>query len=246
MRLPDSSLEYEGRRIAVTKLQSCGDYEQTMRTALYRDRKGAFYIVYLNARRGIREVEAEVIRERGICGQAEQVSYPRDLKRLDAMQQITERTIRVSDRGALLWYLREFMDAGPLKDLMGEAFAAYVPKEERAGKAQLTAWTDRATVRQLERTAKAAGVTAPEQLRLFAEEGIRQAQSGKSAAKRGKAAGGPPKAAPVQLQLATALVEVVDTLEKRPTYKALSEAQRAVSRLHQSLHSPEAFKRATA
>jgi hypothetical protein len=281
MRLPDDHIAFEGRVIPAEKVEETGDENQT--TALYRDKAGKWYAVFHNSKRSWEQALRMYFEETG----ERSVPFPNRAAqdRIDELSEISIRTVRLSERGALAWYHREFVNDGPLNKLMREAIAAFVPKAERQGKVQLTAWVKRAVAAQFQRCAHAAGITEQELLASFIEDGLQRARTPRKGSPiptarkatreelkelaRAYRAGEPlsdeqwswiaelignppaarakstaPAGAHVQLELATSLVAVVARFESTLAADTLAEAQRTVSRLHQSLHAEETFRRA--
>ena len=236
MKLPDKTLQIEGRAINVTKWEEIGGYvtdEDCADTAIYTDRKGNFYVVNMTGKSLEYCIKHLGLRE---------VFYPRDVQLVDSVAGHKVSARRVTENAALAWYVWEFMGDTPLSRLFNECIRWHVPKVERAGKAQLRAWVAKSAAAELSRAAKANGITPPQQLELLLDDGLRREKARRAGKPHGKRGKGIIAAFTVQLELATALVEVVGKFNEAPSVETLAESRRAVSALHQAIHAPENFK----
>lgn len=240
MRFPETSLDYAGRTVPVEKLTEIGGVPDGV--AFYRERGARrFYAVFHNYELTTEEAVRELSKRRGGAG----VFMPRDKAEIDALQNAEVLTLELNERALLETYVREFSCNELIEKLLLEAVREFVPRAERAGKAPVTAWLTRRVAVLLAARAEIDGHTMQEQLALFAEQAVDSGQKRRRAVKRARQPKGECDSE-VQLELATALVEVVVKLSTRPSVEALSHAQRTASALHRSLHAEETFRRISA
>jgi len=191
---------------------------------LYRDPRGNFYL-----RREIQKREQP---------EGAQYTFPRDSERYKRDAGHESKTVPLSHRAALEWFVQEAMNETPLKKLMLECVAAFVPMEERDGKSRVEAWVAPRVASGLASVAKKAGRTTPAQLELFVMQAVAASKPHRKAAKSERRMEGPG----AQLELATALVVCCAKLTNKPNSETLEDARRNVSELHRDLHSDETFK----
>jgi hypothetical protein len=218
-------IEAGGRRIAVALIETIGT-ENGGEDNLYMEAPGQYWLV--------RGMQARGVSLQGKNG----YSFPRDAARYNRDTGKTERTIRLSERGVLEWFVQEWINDTPIKTLLKECVAAFVPKAERKGKRRLETWVRVSVAKGVAREARRSGRSVPEQLELLACESVSRLPRPKGAKK------GAPEPGHVQLELATALVCTCARLASKPSPETLAEARREVSTLHRDLHSDDAFRRA--
>jgi hypothetical protein len=219
MILPTDKLIVDGREISVSRIEETGGGTTTdgrdIDTALYRDRAGNYYTGYL-----VQKSIEECLR----IARRESFTFAADGPLYDSINEHRLTIQNVDERGAINWYIREFINEGPIKKLIRECAASFVPKSERARKFPVTAWVTRSTLNELQKLAELNSRTESGQLAKFALEGVvRWHEARRRRGRRGEML---PGQAPVQLQLVTALVAVT----------------RAVTRTHET---PEAHAAAS-
>lgn len=236
MRFPGNEITYEGRVIAVKKLEEIGGDNQG--TALYQDRAGKYYAYYHSCRLSIWDAAR---RFKEIHG-TDTDNIPNSNAEILRLQEWKENgVIQLNERGALEWYRTEFVNDGPIKRLFKLAIQAFVPPAECAGKTRLSAWTDRRTAAAFRAAAKSEGRLSTEQLTFLIDACAKSARV-KPRRRKAKAGTATPGSFAVQLEMATALVECARKLDADPSIENLVATCRAASKAHQSIHAPGNFK----
>jgi hypothetical protein len=213
MILPTDKLVLEdGRSISVRRIEETGGGTtadgRDVDTALYRDRDGNFYTVFL-----VQKSVDECLR---ITNRAE-FEFPADRNLYDSINEHCLTTRNVDERGALNWYIEEFVNEGPVKTLLRQVAADIVPKYQRKGKSPVTAWVSPRVQKQLRAIARSNSRTQSAQLECFALEGLTRVQK---RARRDML----PGQSLVQLHLVTALVSVVRAVARTKTPAAQAAA----------------------
>jgi hypothetical protein len=118
MLLPDNVIEFDGRKIRVTRLEeiggSCADKACDRDTAIYQDREGNFYIVLL--------VQKKLEECRHLLNR-QSLTFPKHGVLAERLRESRMSVRRVNPREALQWYIDEFMNDTPLKQRAVEYFA---------------------------------------------------------------------------------------------------------------------------
>ena len=200
------------------EIGGCGETD-----VIYLDRAGNFYHWHSKQR----ELPEGV-----------KLTLPDELEKYHRLTHISHFVRKFSERQALALFVELWGNGGPLKSLLKECVAGFVPRAERRGKARLETWVPRSLAKSLKAFARSQGREPDAQLELFAREGLSRPKAERR--KRSvKAADRPPF---VQLELATALVACCARLTCEPSTETLAEARRNVSILHRDLHADETFK----